>query len=81
MFINWFLFSLVFWSNKYLVQEEERGRDGGRERGRKGWGETERGKQEREGKRDCDEQVHVVKERRCLEERMADRQKEIEKEA
>ena len=52
MFINWFLFSLVFWSNKYLVQEEERGRDGGRERGRKGGGETERGKQEREGKRE-----------------------------
>lgn len=45
-------------------------------------GHTERvGKVEREGKRDCDEQVHVVKERRCLEERMADRQKEIEKEA
>ena len=39
------------------------------------------GKVEREGKRDCDEQVHVVKERRCLEERVADRQNEIEKEA
>ena len=39
------------------------------------------GKVEREGKRDCDEQVHVVKERRYLGERMADRQKEIEKEA
>ena len=39
------------------------------------------GKVEREGKRDCDEKVHVVKERRYLGERMADRQKEIEKEA
>lgn len=54
MFINWFLFSLVFWSNKYFVQERERERDGRAE----GGGEKEGGervlgedvkKREREG--------------------------------
>lgn len=39
MFINWFLFSLVFWSNKYFVQERERERDGRAE----GGGEKEGG--------------------------------------
>lgn len=33
MFINWFLFSLVFWSNKYFVQEKERERERGRGQG------------------------------------------------
>ena len=45
MFINWFLFSLVFWSNKYFVQEKERERE--RERGR---GQRER-ERERERER------------------------------